>query len=132
MTADKKQRPLTPHLQIYRLQITSLLSILHRFTGIILGIGGVLFAVMMIAAAWFPTYFDLLHLGLTGWWGWLFLVVWVWSFFYHWFNGARHMVWSMGRGFERSTVLRSGVFVIIASMVATFGLCGWWWSTGAL
>jgi succinate dehydrogenase / fumarate reductase, cytochrome b subunit len=113
------QRPLSPHLQIYRWQITMLLSSLHRITGLLLSIGAVALAAWLIAiASGAQAYQDLERL-LAGTWFKVLVVGWTFSFFFHLFNGIRHLVWDAGYGFERSQARASGWTVLIACVGAT-------------
>lgn len=117
--AEVKQgnRPLSPHLQIYRPQITSVLSIFHRITGVGLTLGAVLVVWWLLAAAVGPAYFATVDGLLTSWIGILVLMGSSWALCFHLLNGIRHMVWDMGYGFELETVDRSGIAVVIASGV---------------
>ncbi len=112
-------RPLSPHLQVYRPQLTSMLSILHRATGIALSVGALYLATWVVfAAASAPTYamFQSFNGSIVGRFvlgGWLF------SLFFHLFNGIRHLFWDVGYGFEIKDAYRSGWIVVAASLVAT-------------
>lgn len=108
-------RPLSPHLQVYRPQITSMLSILHRLTGIALGVGTLLLTYWLVAAATGPGAFDTAQ-GLIGSFiGRLLLFGWSFALFYHLCNGIRHLVWDAGYGFEMETAILSGWIVVGAS-----------------
>jgi succinate dehydrogenase / fumarate reductase, cytochrome b subunit len=112
-------RPLSPHLQVYRPQITSTLSILHRLTGIALAVGTLLLTWWLVAAAAGPEAFATAQ-GLIGsLFGQLLLFGWSFAFFYHLCNGIRHLTWDAGYGFEIETATRSGWLVVIASVVLT-------------
>ena len=112
-------RPLSPHLQIYKPQITSVLSILHRFTGIALAIGTLLFAWWVIAAAAGPDAFATAQVVIGSWFGRLLLFGWTLALFYHLCNGIRHLCWDAGYGFDLPTVTASGRTVIVAAVVLT-------------
>lgn len=112
-------RPLSPHLQIYRPQITSVLSILHRITGFALSIGLVLLAGLIISAAFGQQSFDLVRGQMSTWYGYILLMGWSWAFYYHLCNGIRHLFWDIGKGFELSTVTTSGWAVLLASLTMT-------------
>lgn len=115
----KVERPLSPHLQIYRPQITSVLSILHRITGVALGVGLLLVSWWLIAAATGEEYFTFVN-GLMGsWFGRIVLFGFSWALFYHFCNGIRHLFWDIGKGFDKADVARSGQIVIAASVVLT-------------
>jgi succinate dehydrogenase / fumarate reductase cytochrome b subunit len=115
----KAERPLSPHLQIYRPQITSVLSILHRITGFGLTIGALLLAFWLWAAAYSPEcYEQFMELANTL-VGKLFLFGWTFAFYYHLCNGIRHLVWDAGYGYELPTVTKSGVIALIATVALT-------------
>ena len=116
---NRGNRPLSPHLQIYRPQITSMLSILHRITGVGLTLGGVVVVWWFLAAATGPEYFATVDGLLTSWLGLLVLLGLTWALCYHLLNGIRHLFWDMGYGFELQTVDRSGIAVAAGSGVLT-------------
>src|ERR1700741_74027 len=95
-------RPLSPHLQIYRPQLTSVLSILHRATGIALGVGTLLLVYWLIAVAagaGARAAYDVAQRLIGSWFGRLLLFGWTLAFFYHLANGVRHLAWDAGYGF---------------------------------
>ena len=101
-------RPLSPHLQVYRPQLTSILSITHRATGIALSFGIILLIAWILATAAGENYFNTMNSIITSWFGKLVLVGFTWALFYHLCNGVRHLFWDAGYGFELSTVYKSG------------------------
>ena len=109
---NRGKRPLSPHLQIYRPQITSILSILHRVTGVGLTLGMVLVVWWFVAAALSPGYFALVDGLLTSWFGVLVLATSVWALWYHALNGVRHLFWDAGWGFDLAIVTKSGIAVL--------------------
>ena len=117
-------RPLSPHLQIYRWPITMVLSILHRATGVGMAVGFIaLVAWLFDAASGADAY--AMFLGAAGSTvGKLLLIGWSWAFFYHLCNGIRHLVWDSGRGFEKSQANASAWFVIVGSLVLTAAFWG--------
>lgn len=118
-------RPLSPHIGIYKPQITSVLSILHRATGMFLCLGAVVFAWWVIALALGPEPYAAVRSALGSWLGRLLLFAWTFSFFFHLCNGVRHLFWDAGIGFELRTVQASGLAVVAASIaltIAAFGL----------
>jgi succinate dehydrogenase / fumarate reductase cytochrome b subunit len=119
--ADVKpgNRPMSPHLQIYRPQLTSILSIVHRMTGVGLTLGAVLVVWWLLAAATGADYFATVDGLLTSWIGYLVLLGSTWALAYHLLNGIRHLFWDMGYGFEIETVERSGMAVLVGSGVLT-------------
>ena len=105
---NRGKRPLSPHLQIYRPQLTMVLSIFHRMTGVGLALGAVLVVWWLIAAATGPEYFATVDGLLTSWVGLLVLLGMTWALAYHLLNGSRHLFWGMGYGFEMETGERGG------------------------
>ena len=116
---NRGNRPLSPHMQIYRVQITSVLSILHRITGCALLLGSVLIVWWFIAAAVSPGYFGFVDGLLTSWPGLLVLVGSLWALWFHTLNGVRHLVWDTGRGFDLGMVTKTGWAVVGGSVVLT-------------
>ncbi len=113
------QRPLSPHLQVYRPQLTSVLSILHRITGMALVFGLVLLAWWLIAAAAGPEAFGVAQAFLGSWFGLLVLFGLSCALFYHLCNGVRHLIWDSGHLFEIEDVHRSGWIMLVAAAVLT-------------
>ena len=119
MTQTAHSRPLSPHLQIYKPQITSAMSIFHRITGIALSAGSVLLVAWLWAAAYSGTYFDMWHSFFVSTLGSVMLIGWTAAFYYHLGNGIRHLFWDMGRGFELVNATRSGLCVLAFAATAT-------------
>lgn len=117
--APQGNRPLSPHLQIYRQQITSVLSILNRITGIGMALAMVMIAWWFLAAATGAEYFAFADGVLTSWLGLLILVASLWAFWFHFLNGLRHLRWDAVKGMGMKTVRRTGWIVFILSIVAT-------------
>lgn len=114
------ERPLSPHLQVYKPQWTSVLSISHRATGVALSVGGIALVWWFAAAAGSPEYYESFA-GIAGSFiGRLVLFVWTFCLFYHLSNGIRHLFWDAGRGLELEDAKKSGYFVVIAAVVLTF------------
>ncbi|MBP6950819.1 MAG: succinate dehydrogenase, cytochrome b556 subunit [Alphaproteobacteria bacterium] len=113
----KKKRPLSPHLQIYKIQITSLLSIIHRGTGIVLYAGAILWTLWFVALAEGPQTYAQMQSFLLSPFGLMILASWSFSFFYHLCNGIRHLAWDLGIGYEMSTVRLSGGLVVVTSLL---------------
>ncbi|MDE3059823.1 MAG: succinate dehydrogenase, cytochrome b556 subunit [Pseudomonadota bacterium] len=117
-------RPLSPHLGIYRPQISSVLSILHRATGIALSAGLILLAGWLWSAAYAPASFAYLHTQLETPIGQFCLMGWVASFYYHLGNGVRHLFWDIGQGFTIPVMTRSGWLVVLFTIAMTAGTWG--------
>ena len=113
------ERPLSPHLQVYKPQLTSILSILHRLTGVALGGGTLLLTWWLVAAAYGPEHFATAQAFIASWIGRLVLFGFTFSLFYHLCNGIRHLFWDAGWGFELKTAYASGWLVVIASLGLT-------------
>ncbi|GJL88627.1 MULTISPECIES: succinate dehydrogenase, cytochrome b556 subunit [unclassified Minwuia] len=112
-------RPLSPHLQVYRPQLTSMLSILHRGTGVALAGGLILMLWWLVALASGPEYYDYV-MGIAGSIiGRLVMLGFTWALFFHLCNGLRHLYWDAGWGFEIASVYRSGYMVVIGATVLT-------------
>jgi len=116
---NSSHRPLSPHLQVYRPQLTSVLSITHRATGIGLSFGIILLITWLVAAAAGMNYFNMVNSVVTSWFGKLVLLGFTWALFYHLCNGIRHLFWDAGFGFELSTVYKSGYATIAGSIILT-------------
>jgi len=112
-------RPLSPHLQIYRPQMNSIMSIFHRFTGIGMGLTAILLVWWFIAAATSPAYFAFVDGLLTSWLGKLVLGVSLLAFWYHFFNGVRHLRWDSGHGFGITASRKSGIRALVLAVVLT-------------
>jgi succinate dehydrogenase / fumarate reductase cytochrome b subunit len=121
-----KPRPTSPHLSIYKPQITSVMSILHRITGAVLFAGILLFSWFITASVYWPecyitkTIYDICHHFI----GKAVLFLWSFAMFYHMFNGIRHLAWDMGFGFNLDSVNKSGALVLAATTLCTiFAWC---------
>ena len=112
-------RPLSPHLQIYRPQLTSVLSILHRITGVALAVGTILLVYWLIAAASGPEAFAVANGIIGSWIGLILLFGWTFALFFHLANGIRHLFWDAGLGFELKTVYASGWTVVVVAAALT-------------
>lgn len=112
-------RPLSPHLQIYKPQLTSILSISHRATGLALSVGMVVLVWWLLAAAIGPDAYAQVQGFLGSWLGILLLIGWTYSLFFHLCNGIRHLVWDTGYGLDLPTTYASGWAVVAASAALT-------------
>ncbi len=113
------QRPLSPHLQVYKPQLTSVLSITHRATGLALAVGTIFLVWWLLAAATGPTAFAEAQAFWYSWIGRLMLLGWTWSLFFHLCNGIRHLFWDAGHGYELKTAYASGWTAVTGSVVLT-------------
>ena len=112
-------RPLSPHLQIYKPQLTSVLSITHRGTGIFLSFGILLMTLWLISLALGEESYNAFHEHVISWYGKLLLISFIFSLFYHLANGIRHLFWDIGLGLDISTTYRSGYAMIFISIMLT-------------
>jgi succinate dehydrogenase cytochrome b subunit len=108
----RAERPLSPHLQIYRWYFTMALSIAHRITGVGLALGLVLFTWWLLALASGPEAFAIVHGVMSSWFGVLILFLYTLTLFYHMGNGIRHLVWDFGYGFDPQVARASGAAVL--------------------
>jgi succinate dehydrogenase / fumarate reductase cytochrome b subunit len=106
-------------LQVYRPQITSVLSILHRVTGVALTFATLLLTWWLAAAAYGPEQFADAQAFLGSWIGQLLLWGFTFAVFYHLANGVRHLLWDFGWGFEIDQVRKTGIAVVAFAAVAT-------------
>jgi succinate dehydrogenase / fumarate reductase cytochrome b subunit len=113
------QRPLSPHLDVYKFAYTMSLSILHRITGCAAAVGLLAFVWWLMALASGPDAYARAMRTLSSPFAKLLLVGFTFSFVYHFCNGIRHLVWDMGRGLERAQARRSGAVVIVAALLIT-------------
>ena len=118
----QRARPLSPHLQIYRWPVTMATSIAHRMTGVALSAGTLLLAWWLIAAALGPETYHVFAACAANPLGQIVLFGLVWSLAFHLLNGIRHLAWDIGVGFDVSTANRSGVTVVLLSLVATLAV----------
>ena len=113
------QRPLSPHLGVYKFMYTMALSIMHRITGVAASIGLLAFVWWLMALASGPGAYAAAMQVLSSPVAKLLLVGFTFSFVYHFCNGIRHLVWDTGRGLERAQARRSGAAVIVAALLLT-------------
>ena len=116
---NRGNRPLSPHLQIYRPQLTSMTSILTRITGNALLIGALLIVWWFLAASTGPEAFATANAVITSWFGDLVMFGSLWALWYHTLAGVRHLIWDTGRGLEIETAEKLGWAVIGGSVVLT-------------
>lgn len=116
---QSRERPLSPHLQVYKPQLTSGLSILHRATGAALAIGTLLVAWWLIAAAAGEVEYNVVRYFITTNIGLLLLFGWSVALYYHLCNGIRHLLWDMGYLFKIKNAYRAGYTVLTATAILT-------------
>ena len=113
------QRPLSPHLQVYRPQLTSVLSIMNRLTGIATSVGTVMLVWWLVASAGSTGGFARMQGFMGSWFGILVLFGWTLALMYHFFAGLRHLAWDSGYGFELPEVYASGWATLAATAAST-------------
>jgi succinate dehydrogenase / fumarate reductase cytochrome b subunit len=117
--AAERIRPLSPNIQIYRPQLTSVLSIVNRITGVALSIYAVALVVWLIGAAAGPQTYSALQGTSSSWFGQILLFGGTFAFFVHLCGGIRHLIWDSGYGFELRSIYISGWTVVVASALLT-------------
>lgn len=118
MSWDDK-RPMSPHLQIYKLPLTAKLSILHRATGAALYIGMILTVWVLAAAAGGADSWQSMHGFLSSWFGKLIIFGFTFALYYHFCNGIRHLFWDTGKGLDLETANKTNLIVLAATVVLT-------------
>ena len=111
--------PLSPHLQIYKGHISSLLSITHRIAGIINLLALILIFFWLLFLSFGENNYELFLLSINSFFGKFILIGFTWSMCFHIFSGIRHLFWDMGYGFELKTAKISGITVILFSLITT-------------
>lgn len=116
---NRGKRPLSPHLMIYRPQLTSMTSIFTRVTGNALLVGSLMIVWWFLAAATGPEAFARADGFITSWFGDLVMFGSLWAIWYHFCAGLRHLYWDTGRGFEIEVAEKLGIAVIAGSLILT-------------
>ncbi len=116
---SNRKHPTSPHLQIYRLPLTALLSITHRITGVILSFGILLLVWILAAAAFNPEYYNAMLPHLENWYGQVFMIGLIFALYLHFCNGVRHLFWDAGYGFELETVDLTAKLAIAVAILLT-------------
>jgi succinate dehydrogenase / fumarate reductase cytochrome b subunit len=127
------ERPLSPHLQIYRPLINMVASILHRITGAALFVGSLLLVWWLFAAASGPVYFNYVNGLFASWLGRLILFGYTFALILHTLGGIRHLIWDSGRGFDLRTVdILAWMSLILAAALTVVVWMAGYWMMGAL
>ena len=119
---NDSKNPLSPHLQIYRWQISSLISITHRVTGILNFLGLIFISVWISSAGISENLFEYFSVFMKSFIGRFILIGFTWSISYHLLSGIRHLFWDLGYGYEIKTANFSGILVILSSLILTIVL----------
>ena len=124
--ARPAERPLSPFMigPYYRPQLTSMLSIVHRLTGVGLSVGSMLLVWWLVALAGGPWSYAAFSGHVAAWYGQLLLLGWSWALLYHLCNGVRHLVWDLGYGYSIPAVYRSGYVMVAMSFLLTAAAWG--------
>lgn len=117
--SNQPNRPLSPHLQVYKLPMLAKLSISHRITGAALAVGALLMPLIFLSIAMGGEFYELVIQHASAWYGQVFLVLVSLAIIYHTLNGIRHLFWDVGRGFELQNADRSGILVLILTILVT-------------
>lgn len=124
MANVKIQRPLSPHLSIYRLSPTMVMSIVHRITGAALYFGTLLLALWLLAVSGSVSQFDFASRFFGSWFGQLVLLGYTWALLHHMLGGIRHLIWDTGAGFEP----KERQFLAVATLVGSVALTAIVWA----
>jgi len=116
---SSKNRPLSPHLQVYKPQLTSMMSIAHRLTGLVLAFGLVVFTYWLYRVVTNPVIANQITQFFSSGIGSVVIFAWVFTFNYHFCNGIRHLFWDAGKGYSIPVVYKSGILVILMAVVLT-------------
>jgi succinate dehydrogenase / fumarate reductase cytochrome b subunit len=120
-----RARPLSPHLQVYRWQISNTLSIMHRLAGVVLSAGLLALAAWLVCIAGGAQRYESFMRSVRGPLGMLLLAAALFAFFFHFFNGIRHLFWDAGLGFERGPRRASGWAVVLGTVLSTVFVLIW-------
>jgi len=116
---QNKNNPLSPHLQIYKWQISSLLSITHRIVGVINILAITLICIWVLSLLLGESNYEITQVFLKSFFGKFIIVFLCWSFSFHILNEIRHLVWDMGYGFDLKVTKITGVLALVGSFVFT-------------
>lgn len=128
MASKKTERPLSPHLLIYKPMLTMTLSVIHRATGIAMYFGTLVVVWWFMSLAIGQDAYDFFTWLMGSWFGIIVLVGFTWVLFHHMFGGIKHFFWDFGKGFELETVERVAKFAVIVPICATIIV----WAVGLL
>jgi succinate dehydrogenase / fumarate reductase, cytochrome b subunit len=118
-STTERARPLSPNIQIYRPQLTSVLSIANRITGLALSISAVVLVIWLTAAATGPQAYAAMRGAIASWIGQIMLFGSTFAFFLHLSGGIRHLIWDAGYGFKLRSIYASGWVVVAVSVALT-------------
>ena len=127
---NDSNNPLSPHLQIYRWQVSSLLSITHRISGVINLLALIFILFWLLVLSFGENNYELFLISINSFFGKFILIGFTWSMSFHLLSGIRHLVWDLGYGFEIKTANISGIIVIVFSLALTILL--WLFARGLI
>jgi len=116
---NQANRPLSPHIEIYRREINMMTSIINRITGVGMGLAGFLIVWWLMAGATSEAYFNYVDGLLTSWLGLFILVGSLWALWFHFLGGLRHMWMDFGYGYDKELIGKTGWTLVIGSVVLT-------------
>lgn len=117
--ASDNNRPISPHLQAYKLPLTGIISITHRMTGVLLSVGLVIIVYMMSAVAGGASSYSAMQDVMSGWLITLLYWGFIYALFFHLCHGLRHLFWDAGRSFDRKTLNCYALIELIVSATLT-------------
>ncbi len=120
MDMNNSNRPLSPHLQVYQLPLTGIISITHRMTGVMLSVGLIFFVYIVSATASGQDGYAAMQAVMSMWIVRLMFWGFVYALFFHLCHGIRHLIWDTGKSFELETLNRYAMIELGASLVLTF------------
>ena len=112
-------RPMSPHLQIYKLPPTALMSVMHRGTGVVISLGTLLLVWVLASAAAGADSYATTHAILSSWFGWLVLFGFTFALYAHFCNGIRHLIWDLGYGFDMAQADKGAIMSLAAAVALT-------------
>jgi succinate dehydrogenase / fumarate reductase cytochrome b subunit len=119
---NKKNQPLSPHLTVYKPQITSIMSISHRISGFFQSIGTILLFIYVLTLFIGEEFYNIINFILGSLLGKTFLFFYFLSICYHFCNGIRHLIWDLGYGFEIKNVYLSGYITILLAILMNLAI----------
>jgi succinate dehydrogenase / fumarate reductase, cytochrome b subunit len=119
----KHSRPTSPHLQVYQLPLTGIISITHRITGVLLSLGLLWVVALFYALAQGESAYAAMQ-GMANWWL-IKIVYWgfIYALFFHLCHGIRHLIWDIGAGFKASELNRNAIVELAAALLFTLSAC---------
>ena len=117
LQSNPSARPLSPHLQVYRLPLTAMLSITHRITGVILSLGLIFVVWVLFQIVTDPVGYEAIRGFLQTWLGRVCLWLWTLSLFVHFNHGIRHLLWDIGWGFEREALNKHSIVELAVALI---------------